>query len=118
LALTDNFGEAKKAYAAGDYEKVAKFYKKVCDKGYAQSYHNLRYMYYNGKGVEEDNTKTLKLLEKACVKEVLTVVFLWGLCTRVREILAWKQIKLSSLNFLKKTVIVKNAENCFRLGYA
>ncbi len=55
----------KKHYDKKEYSKALEYYRKAADKGNPDAMAGIGHMYYNGRGVKEDNPEALKWYKKA-----------------------------------------------------
>ena len=61
------WGQAEDAYRQGNFSLAAKLYEQSCnDENNSLSCERLARMYFSGEGVQENNTKSIKFLEKSC----------------------------------------------------
>ena len=64
-AIADPLADATSTYAAGDYEKAAKLYRPLAEKGNAEAQYNLGVMYRAGRGVPQDFKEARKWYQLA-----------------------------------------------------
>ena len=66
FALANLTDEAQAAYDAGDEQRAAQIWQKVCETGEARGCVRLGFLYQSGKGVKQDDAKAGKFYQKAC----------------------------------------------------
>lgn len=65
MARADAFDDARTAHRANDYKKAIQLYKRAADEGIPEAMYNIAFMYFNGKGVQKNNTTGIKWLNRA-----------------------------------------------------
>ena len=64
-ARDEFYEKAFAAYQSGDFVETAKWFRKAARQGHAGAQHNLGWMYANGKGVPQDDAKSVEWYRKA-----------------------------------------------------
>lgn len=69
LLLGDDVEEGLSQYQKGDFTKAVELYKRACESANAEGCVKLGFMYYQGKGVKQDDAKAIEFYTKACDSE-------------------------------------------------
>ena len=79
--VAEDYVDAKAAYDAGDYQKAFRLFKPLAEQGNASVQAAIGWLYENGEGVPEDDTRAVHWFSKAALQGLAEAQSTSVICT-------------------------------------